>query len=100
MQKIIKKYRFISSYLIFAKGPAFLPYQKHACITSLILLQIVGGRLAELYGTRWVFGGCIFGGALCTLLSPLMAKLHYAGLIFLRVLLGLTQSQPCWDPAL
>ncbi|XP_066967806.1 sialin-like isoform X2 [Macrobrachium rosenbergii] len=53
------------------------------------LTQIVGGRLAELYGTRWVFGGCIFGGALCTLLSPLMAKLHYAGLIFLRVLLGL-----------
>ncbi|KAK7066420.1 hypothetical protein SK128_019270, partial [Halocaridina rubra] len=53
------------------------------------ITQILGGRLAEIYGTRWVFGGCIFGGAICTLLTPVVSKAHYAALIALRVIMGL-----------
>ncbi|XP_070000859.1 sialin isoform X2 [Penaeus vannamei] len=54
--------------------------------------QIVGGRLAELYGTRWVFGTCILAGGICTVLSPIAARTHYGILIALRVIQGIFQG--------
>ncbi|XP_042874625.1 putative inorganic phosphate cotransporter [Penaeus japonicus] len=54
--------------------------------------QILGGRLAELFGTRWVLGGCILTGGICTLLSPVAARTHYGVLIALRIVLGIFQG--------
>ncbi|XP_063597895.1 putative inorganic phosphate cotransporter [Penaeus indicus] len=54
--------------------------------------QILGGRLAELYGTRWVFGICILAGGICTVLSPIAARTHYGFLIALRITQGIFQG--------
>ncbi|XP_042874622.1 putative inorganic phosphate cotransporter [Penaeus japonicus] len=54
--------------------------------------QIVGGRLAELYGTRWVFGTCILAGGICSVLSPVAARTHYGLLIALRIVQGILQG--------
>ncbi|XP_042874629.1 sialin-like isoform X2 [Penaeus japonicus] len=66
------------------------------------LTQIVGGRLADLYGTRWVFGSCIFSGGICAVLSPLAARTHYAAFIALRIIQGIFQgaSWPSMHPCL
>ncbi|XP_066952319.1 sialin-like [Macrobrachium rosenbergii] len=56
------------------------------------LTQIPGGRLAEMYGTKWVFGLCILGGGIYALLSLVAARLHYGAFIFIRVIHGLLQG--------
>ncbi|XP_063597898.1 sialin-like [Penaeus indicus] len=53
--------------------------------------QIIGGRVSELYGTKWVFGGCIFSGGLSALLSPVAARAHYGVFIALRIIQGICQ---------
>ncbi|XP_070000864.1 uncharacterized protein [Penaeus vannamei] len=53
--------------------------------------QIIGGRVSELYGTKWVFGGCIFSGGISALLSPIAARAHYGVFIVLRIIQGLCQ---------
>lgn len=47
--------------------------------------------MAELYGTRWVFGGCILAGGICALLSPVAARAHYGAFIALRIVQGIFQ---------
>ncbi|XP_066952318.1 vesicular glutamate transporter 1-like [Macrobrachium rosenbergii] len=54
--------------------------------------KIPGGRLAQMYGTKWVFGLCILGGGICALLSPVAARLHYGAFISIRVIHGLLQG--------
>ncbi|XP_047501430.1 sialin-like isoform X2 [Penaeus chinensis] len=54
--------------------------------------QIIGGRVSELYGTKWVFGGCIFSGGLSALLSPVAARAHYGVFIALRIIQGICQG--------
>ncbi|KAK7082814.1 hypothetical protein SK128_019838, partial [Halocaridina rubra] len=56
------------------------------------LTQIIGGRLSEIYGTKWIFGGCILGGGICALISPFAARLHYGVFIALRVIHGMLQG--------
>ncbi|XP_045591544.1 sialin [Procambarus clarkii] len=58
-------------------------YYGYACT------QIIGGRLAEIYGTKRVLGGCIFISAIWTLVTPIAARAHYGALIAIRVVLGL-----------
>ncbi|XP_063597896.1 sialin-like [Penaeus indicus] len=57
-----------------------------------VVSQIPGGRMAELYGTRWVFGGCILAGGVCALLSPVAARAHYGAFIALRIVQGIFQG--------
>ncbi|ROT72606.1 Vesicular glutamate transporter [Penaeus vannamei] len=57
-----------------------------------VVSQIPGGRMAELYGTRWVFGGCILAGGVCALLSPVAARAHYGAFIGLRIVQGIFQG--------
>ncbi|XP_042874626.1 putative inorganic phosphate cotransporter [Penaeus japonicus] len=57
-----------------------------------VVSQIPGGRMAELYGTRWVFGGCILAGGICALLSPVAARAHYGVFIALRIVQGIFQG--------
>lgn len=54
--------------------------------------QIIGGRVSELYGTKLVFGGCIFSGGLAAFLSPVAARAHYGVFITLRIIQGICQG--------
>ncbi|XP_026735802.1 sialin [Trichoplusia ni] len=54
-----------------------------------LVAQIPGGRLAELYSAKWVMFGAVFINAVCTILTPVMCKIHYVGVIIMRVLEGL-----------
>ncbi|XP_068217631.1 vesicular glutamate transporter 1-like [Palaemon carinicauda] len=54
--------------------------------------QIIGGRLAELYGTKIIYGTGILSGGISALLSPMMARLHFGALIALRILQGILQG--------
>lgn len=56
------------------------------------LTQILGGRLAEMYGTKWVYGSCILGGGMCALLSPVAARIHYGLFMALRIVHGMFQG--------
>ncbi|XP_066953218.1 sialin-like [Macrobrachium rosenbergii] len=54
--------------------------------------QIIGGRMAEVYGTKLVFGMSILSGGLSALLTPWMANLHFGALIALRAIQGFFQG--------
>ncbi|CAH0589202.1 unnamed protein product [Chrysodeixis includens] len=54
-----------------------------------IVAQLPGGRLAELYSAKWVMFAAVFVNAVCTLLTPIMCKMHYVGVVVMRVLEGL-----------
>lgn len=56
------------------------------------LTQVIGGRGAELYGTKRVYGICILAGGISALLSPMMARFHYGALIGLRIVQGMFQG--------
>ncbi|KAK3890936.1 hypothetical protein Pcinc_005103 [Petrolisthes cinctipes] len=55
------------------------------------MTQVVGGRLAERYGAKWVFGVSILSGGVANLLTPTAARLHYGVLIALRAMQGFFQ---------
>ena len=53
-----------------------------------VTTQIIGGRMTEIFGVKRVYGFCLLGTAILTLLSPIAAKLHVAAFIAVRVLQG------------
>lgn len=53
-----------------------------------ITTQIIGGRLAERFGSKRVYGICLFLTGVLTLLSPVVAKFHVIGFVTLRILQG------------
>ncbi|XP_068237202.1 sialin-like [Palaemon carinicauda] len=61
-------------------------------IYGYALTQIIGGRMAEIYGTKLVYGISILSGGLSALLTPSMARLHYGALIALRLTQGIFQG--------
>lgn len=54
-----------------------------------MLTQVPGGRLAEQYGGKRIFGWGIFVTALFTILSPPAARMGEGYFIFIRILEGL-----------
>ncbi|GFQ97416.1 hypothetical protein TNCT_257231 [Trichonephila clavata] len=54
--------------------------------------QIPGGRMAEIYSGKWVFGLGTLTTALLTLMTPWAARIHVGLLIALRALEGLAQG--------
>lgn len=54
-----------------------------------IVTQIPGGRLAEIFGGKWIFGIGVLITSVFTLLTPLAAKLSVYALIAVRVIEGL-----------
>ena len=53
--------------------------------------QIPGGRLAERYGTKWLFAGSILSTSVLSLFTPVVAKWSPYALIVLRIAEGLTE---------
>ncbi|XP_044576084.1 sialin-like [Cotesia glomerata] len=57
-----------------------------------ILSQIVGGVLTQHFGTKTVFGGSQLLTAICSLLIPTAADLHYGAMITLRSIQGIASG--------
>lgn len=57
-----------------------------------VLTQIPGGRLAERFGAKWLYGVGVLATALLTLLTPLAAKWSIYAFVVLRVLMGLGEG--------
>ena len=57
-----------------------------------VTTQIIGGRLAEKYGIRKVYGGSLFMTGVITFLLPMAANHHVYALMALRVLQGIFEG--------
>lgn len=57
-----------------------------------IVFMIPGGRMSEIYGSKWVLFVSGFGSALCSVLTPFIADTSYALLVASRVFMGLFQT--------
>lgn len=62
-------------------------------MATLHSLQYPGGRLAELYGGKWVLGLGILVTAVFTLLTPIAANTNFGLLIAVRVIEGERESE-------
>ncbi|PSN33881.1 hypothetical protein C0J52_09551 [Blattella germanica] len=63
-------------------------YALSAYYYGYVATQLLGGRLSEVIGSKFVLGPGVFVAGLVTLLSPLAAKLHISAFIAARVLAG------------
>lgn len=50
-----------------------------------ILAQFPGGYIAESISAKWVMFFSVAINVVCTLLTPVMAKLHYGAMIAMRI---------------
>lgn len=57
-----------------------------------ILSQVVGGVLTQYFGTKTVFGGSQLITAVCSLLMPSAAGIHYGVMIALRSIQGIASG--------
>ncbi|KAI4498131.1 hypothetical protein M0802_006617 [Mischocyttarus mexicanus] len=57
-----------------------------------ILSQVVGGVLTQYFGTKTVFGGSQLLTAICSLLMPSAAEIHYGAMIALRSIQGIASG--------
>jgi MFS family permease len=57
-----------------------------------ILFQVVGGRLSEIFGAKWLCAGGIGMSIIVNLLTPLIARANYYLFLASRVVLGIFQS--------
>ncbi len=79
------------TYLIFSCRSSLLCYATVArqYLKNMQLQQVPGGRFAEMFGAKYIFGFSIFLSGVVTLLVPWAAAENPTKLICLRVLLGL-----------
>lgn len=55
-------------------------------------LQVIGGRMAEIYGAKWVLLAACVGTALTNLTVPLLAHFSFVLLLLNRVVMGIAQA--------
>eukprot|EP00095_Tigriopus_kingsejongensis_P004809 maker-scaffold182_size278544-snap-gene-1.27 protein:Tk04809 transcript:maker-scaffold182_size278544-snap-gene-1.27-mRNA-1 annotation:"inorganic phosphate cotransporter" len=67
-------------------------FVKGAFYYGYIFMQIPGGRLSELYGTRIVLGVSTVISTLITLVNPVLASWNVWSLVASRVVMGLVQG--------
>lgn len=62
-----------------------------------MISQVPGGRIAELYSSKWVMFTAVTTNVVLTLLLPPLVRLHYAAIIVIRILQGAAGgvSYPC-----
>lgn len=68
-----------------------------------ICTPLLGGRLSEMVGAKWLLGGGIFFTSLLTLITPTAADWGVAAMVTLRVIIGAAQVtfftiQNCHSP--
>ena len=56
-----------------------------------LVTQLIGGRFAEIFGTKYIFGSCQAAAVLITCCLPVLADAGVEFFIVGRVLLGMTQ---------
>jgi MFS transporter, ACS family, solute carrier family 17 (sodium-dependent inorganic phosphate cotransporter), member 5 len=56
-----------------------------------LISQVPGGRVAEVYGPKVVFGVSIMANVVLCLFLPLATRLHWTCLLVIRALQGLSQ---------
>ncbi|XP_076334379.1 sialin-like isoform X4 [Tachypleus tridentatus] len=61
---------------------------------TYVLTQLLGGRMAEIYSSKWVYGITIVGTSVLSIVTPLLARVHVAALIVVRILEGLLGKAP------
>lgn len=54
-----------------------------------IVFQVPGARIAELFSAKWVMFASVAINIVCTVLTPVMSKMHYSAMILMRILEGL-----------
>lgn len=54
-----------------------------------LVSQMPSARIAENFSAKWVMCFSVAINVVCTILTPVMTKLHYGGLILMRVLEGI-----------
>lgn len=59
---------------------------------GFVVTQIPGGRLAERFGAKWLFGVAVLSTSLLTLLIPAAASWSVNAFVALRVVMGLGQG--------
>ena len=60
---------------------------------GFVTTMLPGAFLGEKFGGKWILNLAIFGGAVCSLLSPLVVKnLGLWGYVTLRIIQGLLQG--------
>lgn len=57
-----------------------------------ILSQMLGGVLTQYFGTKTIFGGSQVITAVCSLLMPTAAEIHYGAMIALRSIQGIASG--------
>ncbi|CAF1327020.1 unnamed protein product [Adineta ricciae] len=57
-----------------------------------LLMQVIGGNLAEKFGAKWIFGGGILISGLLTLIAPIAAHVDYRLFFIVRFLTGIVSS--------
>ncbi|KAL6435091.1 hypothetical protein ACFW04_005295 [Cataglyphis niger] len=57
-----------------------------------ILSQMLGGILTQYFGTKTIFGGSQAVTAICSLLMPTAAEIHYGAMIALRSIQGIASG--------
>ncbi|KAK7866872.1 hypothetical protein R5R35_006036 [Gryllus longicercus] len=57
-----------------------------------LVFQVPGGRVAELYGAKRIFGGAILLNGFMSLVLPSAARLHWSLLLVIRAMQGLAQG--------
>ncbi|UJR28338.1 hypothetical protein I4U23_009580 [Adineta vaga] len=57
-----------------------------------LLMQVIGGNLAEKFGAKWIFGGGILISGLLTLLTPTAAHIDYRLFFLIRFITGVVSS--------
>lgn len=63
-----------------------------------VLSQVMGGLLTQRFGTKVVFGLSQFATAVCSLLIPQAAQVHYSLLIVLRSIQGVASVSRLYLP--
>ncbi|KAJ9591410.1 hypothetical protein L9F63_002016 [Diploptera punctata] len=59
---------------------------------GIIITHLIGGRLSEKFGPKYIIGISLFFTGMFTVLCPLFARLHVIALIVLRVLIGIVSG--------
>ncbi|KAG8187236.1 hypothetical protein JTE90_020665 [Oedothorax gibbosus] len=57
-----------------------------------VFTPLLGGRLSELLGAKWLLGGGIFFTSILTLITPYTAELGVSAMVALRVIVGAAQG--------